>query len=150
MRLSRGPESSCSALSQHLRLLKQRYGRQLIVNLLGSSLVGSKEGEAMLSSLFHVKKERLIIAVLRMFYIVVSYHRNIYTIYIYIYGSLQTQHTNDPEHADIPHILFDYHQIVRGNRGLDKLENEIHSYLCEFGYYHNKDGTTIKLVYFIP
>jgi len=73
VRLSRGPESSCSALSQHLRLLKQRYGRQLIVNLLGSSLVGSKEGEAMLSSLFHVKKERLIIAVLRMFYIVVSH-----------------------------------------------------------------------------
>ena len=37
-----------------MQLLKDRYGKQVIVNLLGSSLVGSKEGEAMLSSLFHV------------------------------------------------------------------------------------------------
>lgn len=54
VRLSRGSEASCSALSNHFRALKQRYGKVVVVNLLGSSLVGSKEGEAMLSSLFHV------------------------------------------------------------------------------------------------
>jgi len=55
VRLSRGPEASCSALSKHLSILKDRYGKQVIVNLLGTSLVGSKEGEATLSSLFHVR-----------------------------------------------------------------------------------------------
>lgn len=56
VRLSRGPEAACSALDKHLHLLRERYGRQVIVNLLGTNMVGSKEGEAMLSSLFHVIK----------------------------------------------------------------------------------------------
>lgn len=60
VRLSRGcpssPEAACSALDKHLHLLRERYGRQAIVNLLGTNMVGSKEGEAMLSSLFHVLK----------------------------------------------------------------------------------------------
>lgn len=54
VRLSRGPEAACSALAKHLQMLKDRYGKQAIVNLLGTNMVGSKEGEAMLSSLFHV------------------------------------------------------------------------------------------------
>lgn len=32
--------------------IKERYGRQVIVNLLGTSLIGSKEGEATLSQEF--------------------------------------------------------------------------------------------------
>lgn len=38
--------------------MKIRYGKQIIVNLLGTSLIGSKEGEAMLSNEFqnHHKK----------------------------------------------------------------------------------------------
>ena len=52
IKISRGFESSAPAFDRHLKLLKKRYGKQLIVNLLGSSLIGSKEGEAMLSQLF--------------------------------------------------------------------------------------------------
>lgn len=37
-----------------METLKYRYGRQAIINLLGSSLIGSKEGEAMLSVEFQV------------------------------------------------------------------------------------------------
>lgn len=35
-----------------MQMMKQRYGQQVIVNLLGTSLIGSKEGEAMLSNEF--------------------------------------------------------------------------------------------------
>jgi phosphatidylinositol-bisphosphatase len=52
----------------------------------------------------------------------------------------QTQHTTDENHADIPHILFDYHQEVRGNRGLDKLEHKVQQYLAEFKFFYSKDG----------
>ncbi|XP_021962271.1 synaptojanin-1 isoform X2 [Folsomia candida] len=104
VRLSRGPEAACSALAKHLQMLKDRYGKQAIVNLLGTNMVGSKEGEAMLSSLFH------------------------------------SQHTNDPNHNDIAHVLFDYHQEVRGTRGLDRLDVQIARYISEFGFYHVKDG----------
>jgi hypothetical protein len=54
VRLSRGPEAACSALYRHLQMIRDRYGKQAIVNLLGTNMVGSKEGEATLSSLFHV------------------------------------------------------------------------------------------------
>ncbi|PNF23669.1 hypothetical protein B7P43_G02500 [Cryptotermes secundus] len=50
--MSRGFESSASAFDRHLKIIKERYGNQVIVNLLGSSLIGSKEGEAILSQLF--------------------------------------------------------------------------------------------------
>ncbi|KAG8310932.1 synaptojanin-1 [Homalodisca vitripennis] len=52
VKMSRGPESSVSAFDKHLMYIKERYGHQAIVNLLGTSLIGSKEGEAMLSQLF--------------------------------------------------------------------------------------------------
>ena len=52
--MSRGPETSAPAFDKHLTLIKERYGHQAIVNLLGTSLIGSKEGEAMLSQLFQV------------------------------------------------------------------------------------------------
>ncbi|ODN00591.1 Synaptojanin-1 [Orchesella cincta] len=108
VRLSRGPEAACSALDKHLYLLRERYGKQAIVNLLGTNMVGSKEGEAMLSSLFH------------------------------------SQHVGNPDFVDMPHILFDYHQEVRGNRGLEKLEFQIKKYLDQYGFYHNKDGKVTK------
>ncbi|XP_012252471.2 synaptojanin-1 [Athalia rosae] len=53
VKISRGFEASAPAFDRHLSMIKQRYGQQVIVNLLGSSLIGSKEGEAMLSHLFH-------------------------------------------------------------------------------------------------
>ena len=52
--MMRGPELSAPAFDAHLKSLKQNYGNQAIVNLLGSSLVGSKEGEATLSTAFQV------------------------------------------------------------------------------------------------
>uniref|UniRef100_A0A0K2U5M9 phosphoinositide 5-phosphatase n=1 Tax=Lepeophtheirus salmonis TaxID=72036 RepID=A0A0K2U5M9_LEPSM len=52
IKMSRGPELSAPAFDAHMKLLKQNYGNQIIINLLGSSLVGSKEGEATLSTAF--------------------------------------------------------------------------------------------------
>ncbi|GAB1864194.1 phosphoinositide 5-phosphatase [Camponotus japonicus] len=52
VKISRGFETSAPAFDRHLKMIKTRYGQQVIVNLLGSSLIGSKEGEAMLSQLF--------------------------------------------------------------------------------------------------
>ena len=46
IRMARGPELSAPAFDSHFRQLKAQYGSQVICNLLGSSLVGSKEGEA--------------------------------------------------------------------------------------------------------
>lgn len=54
MRLSRGYESSKPAFDRHMKKIKEHYGKQAIVNLLGTSLIGSKEGEAMLSQEFQV------------------------------------------------------------------------------------------------
>jgi hypothetical protein len=54
IKLSRGFESTAPAFDRHMTLMKARYGRQVIVNLLGTSLIGSKEGEAMLSNEFQV------------------------------------------------------------------------------------------------
>ncbi|KDR22712.1 Synaptojanin-1 [Zootermopsis nevadensis] len=52
VKMSRGFEASVSSFDRHLKMIKERYGNQVIVNLLGSSLIGSKEGEAILSQLF--------------------------------------------------------------------------------------------------
>ena len=52
--MARGPELSNTAFELHMKYLKDNYGHQAIVNLLGSSLVGSKEGEATLSTAFQV------------------------------------------------------------------------------------------------
>ncbi|PSN48304.1 Synaptojanin-1 [Blattella germanica] len=49
VKMSRGFESSASAFDRHIQMIKERYGNQAIVNLLGSSLIGSKEGEAVLN-----------------------------------------------------------------------------------------------------
>jgi hypothetical protein len=54
VKMSRGFEASASSFDRHLKMIKERYGNQVIVNLLGSSLIGSKEGEAILSQLFQV------------------------------------------------------------------------------------------------
>jgi len=52
IRMSRGSELSAPAFESHLNQTKQRYGNQVFCNLLASSLVGSKEGEATLSTAF--------------------------------------------------------------------------------------------------
>ncbi len=52
--MSRGYELSSAAFDIHFDRLKQAYGKQAIVNLLGSSSSGSKEGEATLSVAYQV------------------------------------------------------------------------------------------------
>ena len=47
--MSRGFEASAPAYDRHLNHIKQRYGKQVIVNLLGI-----KEGEHMLSQAYKV------------------------------------------------------------------------------------------------
>jgi len=117
-------------------MIKDRYGKQAIVNLLGTNMVGSKEGEATLSSLFHVRT--LLLYSFRnghvMDYEVVSQYSN------YCLCLLQSQHKMNKDFADIPHILFDYHQEVRGTRGLDRLEHQINPYIAEYGFYYFKAG----------
>ena len=54
VKLSRGFETSAFAFDRHMKMMKARYGQQAIINLLGTSLIGSKEGEAMLSNEFQV------------------------------------------------------------------------------------------------
>lgn len=54
IKLSRGFECCAPSFDRHMAMMKARYGRQAIVNLLGTSLIGSKEGEAMLSNEFQV------------------------------------------------------------------------------------------------
>ncbi|XP_013782623.1 synaptojanin-1-like [Limulus polyphemus] len=52
VKMSRGSEASAPAFDRHFSVIKQRYGDQVIINLLGS-----KEGEAMLSQMYqtHLK-----------------------------------------------------------------------------------------------
>ncbi|GAB6030737.1 hypothetical protein CHUAL_007588 [Chamberlinius hualienensis] len=47
VKMSRGSETSAKAFDRHLKLIKIRYGKQAIVNLLGC-----KEGESLLSHMF--------------------------------------------------------------------------------------------------
>ena len=75
IKMARGPELSNTAFDLHMKYLKQNYGHQAIVNLLGSSLVGSKEGEATLSTAFQVffsqklnNSDKILIEILKEFY----------------------------------------------------------------------------------
>lgn len=52
VKMSRGFDASHAAFERHLTMIRNRYGHQAIINLLGSSMIGSKEGEAILSNLF--------------------------------------------------------------------------------------------------
>lgn len=106
VRMSRGVESSSAAFNRHMSFIKERYGHQVIVNLLGTSLIGSKEGEATLSNL------------------------------------LQGHHSKSSHAADVPHIVFDYHQECRGGnmKNLNKLMSKVDKYLAAFGLFYSKAG----------
>ncbi|KAL1470710.1 hypothetical protein MTO96_024067, partial [Rhipicephalus appendiculatus] len=55
VKMSRGSEASTPAFERHMSMIKERYGDQVIINLLGS-----KEGETMLTQMFqhHMKASR--------------------------------------------------------------------------------------------
>ncbi|XP_072938550.1 synaptojanin-1 [Epargyreus clarus] len=52
VKMSRGYDASTSACDRHFSQLKRNYGSIIVVNLLGSSLIGGSEGEATLSNAF--------------------------------------------------------------------------------------------------
>ncbi|XP_019753624.1 synaptojanin-1 [Dendroctonus ponderosae] len=107
VRISRGYEASKSAFDRHMSMIKERYGKQVIVNLLGTSLIGSKEGEATLSQEFQ-------------------------------------KHHKESAFNDIPHVVFDYHQEIRGGNqaNLQKLRSKVEQQLQDFSYFH-ADGNAI-------
>lgn len=49
--MSRGVEASAPAFDRHFSMVKRRYGKQVIVNLLGS-----KEGEHVLTQMYKVNR----------------------------------------------------------------------------------------------
>ncbi|XP_050314325.1 synaptojanin-1 isoform X2 [Anthonomus grandis grandis] len=110
VRISRGYEASKAAFDRHMTMIKEKYGNQVIVNLLGTSLIGSKEGEATLSQEFQ-------------------------------------KHHKDSIHNDIPHVVFDYHQEVRGNNqvSLQKLRAKVEQELDKFSFYHASGDTLHSL-----
>ncbi|XP_044750788.1 synaptojanin-1 [Coccinella septempunctata] len=110
VRMSRGYEACKSAFDRHMNIIKERYGKQAIINLLGTSLIGSKEGEATLSQEFQ-------------------------------------KHHRESAHTDIPHIVFDYHQEVRGGNlaSLQKLKAKVDQYLQDFSYYYTNNGVIYNL-----
>lgn len=55
VRMSRGYEASKPAFNRHMATIKERYGKQVIVNLLGTNPIGSKESEVILSQEFQVR-----------------------------------------------------------------------------------------------
>ena len=98
--ISRGPELSAPAFDSHFKQLKAHYGGQVqpsalckwetqlpvfslqvIVNLLGSSLVGSKEGEATLSTAYqtHQKSSPVQFYILRAHNHWATFYRSILT-----------------------------------------------------------------------
>ncbi|GBP83839.1 Synaptojanin-1 [Eumeta japonica] len=52
VKMSRGFDASTSAFDRHFSQLKRNYGSIVVVNLLGSSMLGGSEGEATLSNAF--------------------------------------------------------------------------------------------------
>lgn len=130
IRMSRGPELSAAAFDLHMKALKRNYGNQAIVNLLGSSLVGSKEGEATLSTAFQVR-----------------HLGDNFSIGHYVCSKnvLQTHHKACPQHLDVPHILFDYHAEVKGggDKNLVSLKHKVHKYVEKFGFFSLK-GTDLS------
>ncbi|XP_028034251.1 synaptojanin-1 [Bombyx mandarina] len=52
VKMSRGYDASTSACERHFAQLKRNYGSVIVVNLLGSNMIGGSEGEATLSNAF--------------------------------------------------------------------------------------------------
>lgn len=112
-----------------MSMIKERYGKQVIVNLLGTSVIGSKEGEATLSHDFQV------------------HFLNNFSSQYYLYIKLQKHH-KESNHNDIPHVVFDYHQECRGGNqtNLSKLKTRVDQYLQEFGFFHAEANNVYRYV----
>ena len=56
----------------------------------------------------------------------------------------QNHHKNSPHSQDIPHILFDYHQMSRQKDYLRVLQSKIQKFLVAFEFFHLDEGDKIK------
>ncbi|XP_066988660.1 synaptojanin-1 isoform X2 [Macrobrachium rosenbergii] len=55
VKMSREPEVSVQAFQKHMRFLRERYGQQVVINLLGTGVTGRSQGEAALSHVFQIQ-----------------------------------------------------------------------------------------------
>ncbi|KAK8735010.1 hypothetical protein OTU49_005783, partial [Cherax quadricarinatus] len=55
VKMSREPEVSVQAFQKHMRFLRERYGQQVVLNLLGTGVTGRSQGEAALSHMFQIQ-----------------------------------------------------------------------------------------------
>ncbi|XP_033638398.1 synaptojanin-1-like [Asterias rubens] len=60
--------------------------------------------------------------------------------------AFQNHHKNSPHSQDIPHILFDYHQMSRQKDYLRVLQSKIQKFLVAFEFFHLDEGDKIKNV----
>ena len=73
---------------------------------------------------------------------------NVLSHYILIF--LQTHHKQCPQHDDIPHVLFDYHQEVKSGseKNLTKLKVKVQKYVEKFSFYTRKGGDVTRYLIF--
>ncbi|KAK3880880.1 hypothetical protein Pcinc_014656 [Petrolisthes cinctipes] len=55
VKMSREPEVSVQAFQKHMKFMRERYGQQVVLNLLGTGVTGRSQGEAALSHLFQIQ-----------------------------------------------------------------------------------------------
>ncbi|KAK7067887.1 Synaptojanin-1 [Halocaridina rubra] len=55
VKMSREPEVSVQAFQKHMKFLRERYGQQVVINLLGTGVTGRSQGEAALSHIFQIQ-----------------------------------------------------------------------------------------------
>ncbi len=117
IRMSRGAEFSAAAFDLHLKQLKADYGHQAIVNLLGSSLVGSKEGEATLSTAYQTHHKAH------------DHH-------------LDIPHILFDYHAEVKGGGSS--GSGSGAKNLAVLKSKVSKYVDKFGFFAHKDGRTLR------
>ena len=74
----------------------------------------------------------------------------LYILTHYILILLQTHHKQCPQHDDIPHVLFDYHQEVKSGseKNLTKLKVKVQKYVEKFSFYTRKGGDVTRYIKF--
>ena len=62
----------------------------------------------------------------------------------------QTHHKQCDHHLDIPHILFDYHDQMKGPgsaKNFNKLKAKVQKYVEKFGFFTQKGSDVTRYVY---
>ena len=110
--MSRGYEASAPAFERHLTLLKERYGEQVVINLLGN-----KEGEHMLSQQFQVNedykklKQNLISERFKIYLVTLNYNSLLLSL-LNIYVFFQDRFSDKKYMVELWKIWVNYGTIV--------------------------------------